>query len=77
MNNVTDPEAKRRVDQFQHRPPHELYDLTKDPFEMQNIADRPENAEVLEALQARLSQWREKQGDDVPLHGEKEYVAPN
>jgi hypothetical protein len=42
-----------------------------------NIADFPENADVLKALQARLSDWRAKQGDDVPVYGENQYVAPN
>lgn len=73
----TDEEAERRGNQFQHRPQHELYDLSKDPFEKQNIADFPENADVLKALQARLSDWRAKQGDDVPVYGENQYVAPN
>lgn len=57
-----------RVNQFQHRPQHELYDLTKDPFEKENIANRPENAELLKSLQTQLSDWRAKQGDNVPVY---------
>jgi len=72
-----DEGAKMRVNQFQHRPQHELYDLTKDPFEKENIANRPENAELLKSLQAQLSAWRTKQGDKVPVYLRKEYVAPN
>jgi N-sulfoglucosamine sulfohydrolase len=69
--------AKLRVDLFQHRSQHELYDLTVDPFEKTNIADHPENAELLELLQTQLSDWRTRQGDDVPVYLEEEYVAPN
>jgi arylsulfatase A-like enzyme len=72
----TDEHARLRVEQFQHRPQHELYDLTNDPFEKENIADRPEHADLLKALQARLSDWRTEQGDTVPLYLD-EYVAPN
>ncbi|MHC4728780.1 MAG: hypothetical protein ACYS17_16295, partial [Planctomycetota bacterium] len=72
----TDDGAKMRVNRFQHRPQHELYDLTKDPFEKENIANRPENAELLKSLQTQLSDWRTKQGDNVPVYLEKKYVAP-
>ena len=73
----TDSGARVRIDQFQHRSQHELYDLTVDPFEKTNIADRPENVELLELLQTQLSDWRTRQGDDVPVYLEGEYVAPN
>jgi len=73
----TDEGARMRVEQFRHRPQHELYDLTKDPFEKENMADRPENAERLASLQRRLSGWRKRQGDRVPVYLEKKYVAPD
>lgn len=72
----TDDGAKMRVNQFQHRPQHELYDLNKDPFERENLADRPESDELLKELRMRLSDWRTKQGDKVPVYLEKKYVAP-
>jgi hypothetical protein len=50
--------------------------LTRDPFEKGSIADQPENAELLKALQKKLSDWRTKQGDTVPVYLEKKYVAP-
>ena len=71
-----DDQARMRVYQFQHRPQHELYDLAEDPFERENIANRPENAELLEALQAQLSDWRKKQGDNVAVYLNRKYVAP-
>lgn len=72
----TDGAAKVRVDQFLHRPQHELYDLTEDPFERENIASCPENAELLKSLQAQLAEWRKKQGDKVPVYLDEQYVAP-
>lgn len=72
----TDPTAKTRVDAFLHRPEHELYDLTKDPFQKVNLAKHPDYAEQLKVLQAELTAWREKQGDDVPVYRDATYVAP-
>jgi N-acetylglucosamine-6-sulfatase len=39
----------------------ELYDLLHDPYEMQNIIDRPESAEVLERLQSELNNLIERE----------------
>jgi len=73
----TDDTVKARVDQYRHRPQHELYDLRQDPFEKQNIAADPENADLLKSLQSELASWREQQGDDVPVYAEGEYIAPD
>lgn len=73
----TNASAKKRVDEYYYRPQHELYDLRKDPFELENIADRPENAELLKSLQEQLKAWREKQGDTVPVCLDGSYVSPN
>lgn len=73
----TDAAVKTRVEQFQHRPQHELYDLTKDPFEKENIADSSGSAHQLKSLQAELAKWRSKQSDNVPVYTDKKYVAPD
>ncbi len=73
----TDEKAKMRVKQFQRRPQHELYDLTKDPFERVNVVNRPENAKLLKSLQTQLASWRKKQGDHVPVYLKNEYIAPD
>ena len=41
----------------------ELYDLEKDPQEIQNIYDDPEYSEVKEMMHQRLTEMREKYGD--------------
>lgn len=42
---------------FNKRPAEELYDLAKDPHQVENVADRPENAEVKARLRKELDQW--------------------
>lgn len=45
------------------RPEFELYDLRKDPNELNNLADDPEWASKLEELNDRLDDWMEETGD--------------
>ena len=42
-----------------------LFDLRSDPFEMRNLADNPEQAELLDSLRGRLLQWCKTQGDQA------------
>jgi N-sulfoglucosamine sulfohydrolase len=63
----TDPKARAIVARYQHRPAEELYDLQKDPFEMSNLADDPEHANVLKSLKKQLAQWCKTQGDKAAL----------
>jgi N-acetylglucosamine-6-sulfatase len=45
-------------------PPHwELYDLTKDPHEMNNVFDQPEYAEVVRDLKVELLRQKQQLGD--------------
>jgi uncharacterized sulfatase len=59
----TDPKARKLVRMYQHRPAEELYDLQKDPWELENLADRPELADVQADLARRLDAWMAQQGD--------------
>jgi arylsulfatase A-like enzyme len=45
------------------RPAEELYDLEKDPWEINNLAAHPAYQATLEALRARLERWRKETGD--------------
>tara|TARA_R110002096_G_scaffold26518_6_gene81757 strand:- start:471 stop:1904 length:1434 start_codon:yes stop_codon:yes gene_type:complete len=47
----------------QTRPKEELYDLTRDPHEMTNLAEDPKYAEQLAALRDAVNQWIEASGD--------------
>ncbi len=62
----TDAKARAIVNAYQHRPAEELYDLTKDPHEIHNLAADPRHADLLESLRAQLAAWRKQQGDNAP-----------
>jgi len=53
----------RTVEQFLHRPKEELYDLTKDPNELRNVASDPAYRELLEDMRKRVRAWQEKTND--------------
>jgi uncharacterized sulfatase len=59
----TDPKAAYLVRMYQHRPAEELYDLKTDPWELENLAGRPDLAEVQADLARRLDAWMDQQGD--------------
>jgi len=51
------------------RPPEELYDLVADPYELHNLAAKPECRSTLEQMRKRLSDW-EKATADKGINGE-------
>jgi arylsulfatase A-like enzyme len=60
----TDPAAARAIDRFHNKPAEELYDLEKDPYELNNLAADPAHADVLARLREKVKQWRVQQGED-------------
>ena len=48
------------------RPKEELYDLTKDPFEVRNLADDPKHQAQLWKLRKRLDDWIQRTKDRGP-----------
>jgi len=48
------------------RSKEELYDLKTDPFQLENVASDPKNAEVIQEMRQRLSAWMASCGDDQP-----------
>jgi arylsulfatase A-like enzyme len=72
----TDARAAAMLNRFVRRPAVELYDLEKDPWELENLAGRPGLADVQAGLEKRLREWMDRQGDpgaalDVEPAGEK------
>ena len=61
------------------RPPEELYDTENDPFEMENLADKPEHRETLERMRNELDEWRRFYGDkgEMPESEMVEQMWPN
>ena len=48
---------------FGKKPPEELYDLEKDPWLLENLADHPDYREVKETLQQQLQEELKAEGD--------------
>ena len=63
FNFAGDANAAELVKRYRVRPAIELYDISKDPLEMNNIAENPENAPVIKELRAKLDAWMLAQGD--------------
>lgn len=59
----TDPAAAAVVARYHHRPAEELYDLRKDPWEMNNLAAAPEHAGTLAEFRSKLDASMKAEGD--------------
>lgn len=58
-----DPFARERVRSYKKRPEFELYDLRKDPYELNNRAEEPAYQAVRKQLKSELDKWMKQQGD--------------
>ena len=58
-----DPNAKAITYKYQHRPAIELYDLRKDKYCLQNIAENPENMAIIKRMDKVLREWMAICGD--------------
>jgi uncharacterized sulfatase len=59
----TDADAARKVEMYVRRPAEELYDLKKDPYELNNLADDPKYRVLMDSLKGQLLAWMDRQGD--------------
>lgn len=55
--------VRRAFDTFADPPEFELYDLEKDPYELDNLAGKTELAEIQKRLTAALMKWRRETED--------------
>lgn len=51
------------VERYLHRPAQELYDLERDPWELENRIDDPSLVDIRKVLERRLFGWMSQQGD--------------
>jgi N-sulfoglucosamine sulfohydrolase len=58
-----DADAADKVKRYSWRPAVELYDVTKDRLEWENLAENPEYAGEVKKLRAKLDAWMAAQGD--------------
>jgi len=66
----TDPHAKEMVNRLRSSPQHQLYDLQNDPYELNNLAEKPEYSEKVTKFKADIEGWMKQQGDDGHLDPE-------
>ncbi|MDF1811166.1 MAG: sulfatase [Verrucomicrobiales bacterium] len=71
----TDPEARKLIDRYYKRPEWELYKVSEDRWEQQDLAADPAHAEVLRDLKHRLAAWMEAQGDTGFVHSEPRLLS--
>ena len=55
----------------------EFYDLEEDPWEMDNLADKPEYARIKKRLRAELDRWMAEQNDPGAAMDDPEVHAAN
>jgi arylsulfatase A-like enzyme len=60
---------------FAKRPVEELYDLTKDPFQMINIVDVTDYSDIRKMLSDRLTKYLQENGDPRELGGEMKWLG--
>lgn len=61
----SDAELAERLRRLRHRPLEELYRLTHDRWELENVAEQEEHADVRDILRTRLREWMEECGDPM------------
>ena len=64
----TDPKAAAIVKRYHTRPEFELFDLDKDPNELNNLAETSKYKSKMVELRAELKKWTTSQGDDLKPH---------
>lgn len=64
IQNQQDPQIRRFYDLcFAKRPADELYDLQGDPHQINNLADAPENRQILDGLRQQMKNYLRDTGD--------------
>jgi N-sulfoglucosamine sulfohydrolase len=53
----------RSIETFLHRPDEELYDLSKDPHELRNVANDPAYRDVMQSMRADMKKFQEQTHD--------------
>jgi len=66
----TDVKAAETIKRYQARPREELYDIARDPHEMQNLAADRRFTRVLEDFRARVEKWMTEQNDQRGVFGQ-------
>ena len=60
---------------FNKRPAEELYDLNKDPYQMNNVASSEEYILIKEEIASKLTAYLKEQADPRELGGEMKWLG--
>ena len=60
----SDEFAAKRVNLYLNRPAEEFYDIVRDPYELNNLADDPQYRPLMNSMRKKLEGWMETQGDE-------------
>jgi N-sulfoglucosamine sulfohydrolase len=71
----TNPKAAAIISRYRQRPAEELYDLEADPYELNNLASQPQNAQLKQGLRRELEDWMQAQGDQRTVFGEPRLLS--
>lgn len=71
----TDEHARKVVDHYFIRPEWEFYNVNRDPWELNNLADDPQYAGQIAKLRAKLAAWMKSQGDEGLVHSEPRLIS--
>lgn len=55
--------AHAMLNRYKHRPQYELYDITKDPYELNNLTDNKKYSRKKAELITELEKWMKQQND--------------
>jgi arylsulfatase A-like enzyme len=78
MKAASDPAAAAVVKRYHERPAEELFDLSVDPSELNNVAADPKHAARLAAMRAEVDAWMKASGDAGKIYGEPRLLSdPN
>jgi arylsulfatase A-like enzyme len=65
----TDPRVRDLLKRIRYYPEIQLFDLKEDPWELNDIAQRPKHQSKIKELKTAISNWMKQQGDDGHLEG--------
>ena len=68
--------GKRPVQQYLHRAPEELYDITRDPDELHNLASSPEHRGSLEKMRGQVDAYRRRTKDPWVINDNYKHGGP-
>ncbi|AWB66313.1 hypothetical protein C2869_07645 [Saccharobesus litoralis] len=59
------PKAMEKIMDYYSNPEFELYNIEDDPWEMNNLIDKPEVQFIVKSFKLKLHSWMQEQGDKV------------